>query len=110
MHGERLWDVEAVDPNGVFQLATKGPLIASLGSENGTTHPCRCDLCSVEMRLGEEAFFDAFCKQRATQIRADGVDILSVRFILDGMPAEQPAQGPKRAAPDPRTETNEKRF
>ena len=42
-----------------------------------------------------EAFFDAFCKQRATQIRGDGVDILSVRFILDGMPAEQPAQRPE---------------
>ena len=50
------------------------------------------------------AFFDAFCKQRATQIRADGVDIVSVRFILDGMPAEQPAQAQEAVAPDPRAE------
>ncbi|MBV8143174.1 MAG: hypothetical protein JOZ60_14135 [Verrucomicrobia bacterium] len=51
-----------------------------------------------------EAFFDAFCKQRATQIRADGVDIVSVRFILDGMPAEQSAQAQEAVVPDPREE------
>ena len=57
-----------------------------------------------------EVFFDAFCKQRATQIRADGVDIVSVRFIPDGMLVEQPAQGPEPVAPDPRAETNQKQF
>jgi hypothetical protein len=33
-----------------------------------------------------EAFFDAFCKQRATLIKADGVDIINVSVLQPGDP------------------------
>jgi hypothetical protein len=51
-----------------------------------------------------EAFFDAFCKQRATLIKADGVDIINVSVLQPGDPPAGARNGQEAQPEDPRRE------
>ena len=88
--GKSHWDDDqTVYNDGSFELVTRGPLIASLRSESGNVHPCVCDSCNREIRVGEEAFLsEIMMNPHAVQCSQAGnyFELRKVECRLCGVP------------------------